>query len=407
MSIGLKLMIVVSLLAAATLVLGAFGKAENDTDVKALVEGNEAFALDLYQQMKGAEGNLFFSPYSISTALATTYAGARGNTARQMSRALHFTLEERRLHRAFGQLEAKLRAFAEKEKVELTVANALWAQKDYHFLEHFLDLVRKYYRAELNHADFKTAHESARGQINNWVERQTNDKIKDLIKPGVLNALTRLVLANAIYFKGLWGSQFDKRMTRDAKFWLDPDTTVDVPMMSQEHEFSYMENDQLQALELPYEGNDLSMILLLPKKRGGLAELESSFTTRTLRSFLAKLREQTVTVYLPRFKLTSTFSLQETLAALGMSDAFNQNTADFSAMDGSRMLYISAVVHKAFVDVNEEGTEAAAATGVVVSVTAVPARPTVFRADHPFVFLIRDTHSGSILFLGRVVDPTK
>jgi serpin B len=178
-------------------------------------------------------------------------------------------------------------------------------------------------------------------------------------------------------------------------------------MMSQEHEFNYVENDQLQVLELPYAGNDLSMTVLLPKKHDGLAELESSLTAHTLRSLVAKSHEQTVTVYLPRFKLTSQFSLQNTLAAMGMPDAFSQNTADFSAMDGNRMLYISAVVHKAFVDVNEEGTEAAAATGVVVSVTAMPVRPAVFRADHPFVFLIRDIHSGSILFLGRVVDPTK
>jgi serpin B len=407
MSIGVKLLIVVSLLAAAILVSGSFGNSDEAADVRALVDGNTTFALDLYQQLKSAEGNLFFSPHSISTALAMTYAGARGNTAKQMSRALHLKLDEKQLHKAFGQLEAQLRAFAQKEKVELSFANALWAQKDYRFLEQFLNLVKHYYRAELSYADFKTAHESARGQINDWVERQTNDKIKDLIKPGVLNALTRLVLANAIYFKGLWESQFDKSITRDAEFWLDPDTTVDVPMMSQEHEFNYVENDQLQVLELPYAGNDLSMTVLLPKKHDGLAELESSLTAHTLRSLVAKSHEQTVTVYLPRFKLTSQFSLQNTLAAMGMPDAFSQNTADFSAMDGNRMLYISAVVHKAFVDVNEEGTEAAAATGVVVSVTAMPVRPAVFRADHPFVFLIRDIHSGSILFLGRVVDPTK
>jgi serpin B len=395
------------ILVPAILLSVTAGHSNGTTDVKTLVESNTAFALDLYHLLKTDKDNLFFSPYSISTALAMTYAGAKANTARQMSQVLHFTLKPKQLHLAFGDLETRLNALRKKEDIELGVANALWAQKDYQFLQQFFDVVKQNYGAELSYADFKTAYESARREINAWVERQTNDKIKDLIKPGVLSALTRLVLANAIYFKGLWSSQFDESATQSTKFYLAPNTAVDVPMMRQEHEFNYMENDNLQVLELPYVGDDLSMIILLPKEMDGLTQVESSLSVESLRSLLARLRQRKVTVFLPRFKLSSQFSLQDTLASLDMPDAFKPGIADFSGMDGTRMLHISAVVHKAFVDVNEEGTEAAAATGVVVRVTSAPAAPTVFRADHPFIFLIQDNRSGSILFLGKVVDPTK
>jgi len=402
-----RLSVIATVLVPAILLSATAGHSNGTTDVKTLVESNTAFALDLYQLLKTDKDNLFFSPYSISTALAMTYAGAKANTARQMFQVLHFTLRQKQLHLTFGDLEARLNALRKKEDIELRVANALWTQKDYQFLQQFFDVVKQNYGAELSYADFKTAHESARREINAWVERQTNDKIKDLIRPGVLNALTRLVLANAIYFKGFWISQFDESATQNDKFYLAPDTAVDVPMMRQEHKFNYMEDDNLQVLELPYVGDHLSMIVLLPKRVEGLTAVEGSLTTEALSALLDRLRKRTVMVYLPRFKLTSQFSLENTLASLGMPDSFKPGIADFSGMDGTRMLYISAVVHKAFVDVNEEGTEAAAATGVVVRVTSAPAAPTVFRADHPFTFLIRDNRSGSILFLGRVVDPTK
>jgi len=383
--------------------------AEARDSSKTVIEGNTAFAFDLYDKLKEKDGNLFFSPYSISTALAMTYAGARGNTEKQMAEGLHFTLNQKRLHPAFARLEATLNAVQKKEGIELSIANALWAQKDYHFLREFLDLTKKNYGAVLNHVNFKEACEPTRRKINAWVEQKTKNKIKDLIKPGVLDPLTRLVLTNAIYFKSYWASQFKKSWTKPRLFWLTPGKSINVPMMSQKEKFKYAERDGLKILELPYIGNHLSMIVLLPEKVDGLAQLEGMLSKKKLNAWVGRLREKKVFVILPKFKMSSQFRLDKTLALMGMPDAFSRQ-ADFSGMDGTRMLYISAIIHKAYVDVNEEGTEAAAATGGVMGITAVapaPPRPTIFRADHPFVFLIRHNTSGSILLLGRVVDPTK
>jgi serpin B len=380
-------------------------EAKNCQDTKIVVEGNQAFAFGLYEKLKEVEGNLFFSPYSISTALAMTYAGARSNTEEQMGTALHFTLDQKRFHPAFAWLEAQLKAIQEKGDIELNIANSLWAQEDYVFLKEFLDLIQSNYGTVLNHVDFKRACEAAREEINAWVEQKTKDKIKDLIKPGVLNALTRLVLTNAIYFKGRWDSQFIKSDTQGSPFWLSIDKSVEVPMMTQKRQFRYMENDSLQILELPYVGNDLAMIVLLPRKVDGLAQLEADLSLENLNMWIGHLRKREISVFLPKFKMTSQFRLSEILASMGMPDAFGED-ADFSGIDGTKDLFISAVIHKAFVDVNEEGTEAAAATAAVISVTSVPSKPPpTFRADHPFVFLIHDNHSGSILFVGRIVNP--
>ena len=405
----IQMLFVVMLTFLATTLVCSTGPthAENNACIKALVEGNSAFAFDLYGKLANRKGNLFFSPYSISTALGMTYAGARGPTAEQMSQALHFALEPEQLHRTFGQLEAQLNAFQEKGNIELSVANALWVQEDYRFLDEFFDLVTKRYRARLSYANFRAAVEAARQEINGWVERQTKDKIRELLKPGVLNALTRLVLVNAIYFKGLWESPFMKEATKEAPFWVTPELSVDVPMMSQEEAFKYADTEEMQIVQLPYAGDDLSMIILLPREIDGLPQLETILSLENLDEWLLSLHKRNVIVHLPRFKITSQFSLAQTLASMGMSDAFDANNADFSGMDGTRSLFISAVVHKAFVDVNEEGTEAAAATGVVVGVTSVPAPPPIFKADHPFIFFIRDNDSGSVLFFGRVADPTE
>ena len=378
---------------------------KNISDTKTVVEGNTAYALDLYEKLKESEGNLFFSPYSISTALAMTYAGARGNTEKQMAKVLHFTLDQKQLHPAFAHLEAQLNIVQEKGNIDLSVANALWIQKDYIFLKEFLDLTKKSYGAVLNRVDFKGACEAARRKINAWVEEETKNKIKDLIKPGVLDSLTRLVLTNAIYFKGRWESQFEKSKTKEATFWLSPGNSLKVPMMNQKQKFRYMENDSLQILELPYVGNNLSMIVLLPKKVDGLAQLEAALSVNNLTTWMDLLREREILVFLPKYKMSSQFSLGQTLASMGMSDAFT-GKADFSGMTGNKDLYISALIHKAFVDVNEEGTEAAAATAVAMGFLSMPVPPPIFRADHPFIFLIRHNPSESILFLGKVVNPT-
>ncbi|UCC23726.1 MAG: serpin family protein [Planctomycetota bacterium] len=384
---------------------------------EAVVKGANEFALELYAKLSEQEGNLFFSPYSISTALAMTYAGARGRTETQMADVLHFpttvntklpsgsTHDQKRFHSAFGTIVKALNARGKKGAYELTVANALWGQKRYGFLREFLELVETSYGGKLNEVDFIRTTETARQMINAWVEKKTRGKIRDLIAKGVLNTLTRLVLTNAVYFKGNWAKRFEADSTRDGPFTLLDGKKINVPMMNQTGEFKYMETEDFQGLELAYVDEELSMIILLPKKFDGLTDFGKTITGENLSNWTAELREQEVIVSIPKFKMTSQFALAEVLKSMGMTDAFSAD-ADFSGMNGKRDLFISAVIHKAYVDVNEEGTEAAGATAVVVGVTAVRPEPTpVFRADHPFVFFIRDNQSGSILFIGRVMNP--
>lgn len=375
-------------------------------DVAAVVKGDNEFAFDLYGRLREQDGNLFFSPNSISTALAMTYAGARHDTADEMAKALHFTLPQEKLHPAFAELLKGLNGEGKKRGYRLNVANRLWGQKGYGFKEDFLKLTKDNYGAGLQEVDFIRATEAARKEINAWVEKQTRDKIKELIKEGILDDTTRLVLTNAIYFKGDWNSQFKKDLTKEERFDDGSDVRITAPMMHQTGAFKYHDAGALQVLEMPYAGKELSMVVLLPKKVSGLAELEKSLSADKLAGWLGKAREQEVVVSLPKFKTTSEFSLKDQLSALGMKKAFTMQ-ADFSGMNGREDLYIAAVVHKAFVDVNEEGTEAAAATGVVVDATSAPPPKPEFRADHPFVFLIRDTRNDSVLFLGRIVNPTK
>ena len=380
-------------------------KAEENIMIKNIARDNTLFTLDLYNQLKMTDGNLFFSPFSISTALAMTYAGACENTAAQMAGTLHFTEKPARLHRAIGDLISQLNAVQKETDVELSIANAIWAQKGYQFLDEFFRIVQQSYQADLKQVDFSSAAESARQAINAWVEQQTNEKIKDLLPPKVLNALTRLVLVNAIYFKGFWDNQFKSRDTREMEFWLLTEVAVKVPMMHQEHQFGYWENDWLQIMEMPYKEESLSLIVLLPKEKTGITDLEQKLNFENMMAWQSRLRKRKVIVFFPKFKIESQFSLGQTLALMGMPDAFEPELADFSAMVGQKELYISAVIHKAFLEVNEEGSEAAAATGVVVSVTSIAPSPPIFKADHPFVFFIRDNKSQSILFLGRVLNP--
>jgi serpin B len=377
-------------------------------DQAAVVQGNSAFAVDLYGQLRGREGNLFFSPESISTAFAMAYAGARGETAQQMAAALHFTVPPERLHPAMGALLAGLNA--PHDGYQLHVADALWAEKDYKFLDDFLKLTKEDYGAGFRPVDFKTAPDAARATINQWVEEKTEDKIKDLLPPGSIKPDTRLVLTNAIYFKGDWDAQFDKASTRDEDFHLSAAQTVKAPLMHMQTKLRYFNGGTFQAVELPYKGRELSMVVLLPNDVAGLAVLEQQLTPANMQQWLNGLRANPkVILTLPKFKMTSEFELKNALGALGMKQAFERGTADFSGMTGKRDLWISAAIHKAYVDVNEEGTEAAAATGIVMRSMAMAReqQPVVFRADHPFVFLIRDNASGGILFMGRVTDPVK
>jgi serpin B len=379
-------------------------------DTRQVVAGNTEFAVDLYGKLRTHEGNVFFSPYSISTALAMTWGGARGETANEMAQTLHFDLPADKLHPAFAALEADLKAVQRKGQVKLATANSLWPQKDFALLPDFLALCRKYYGTTVTPVDYLRHTEAARKTINDWVEARTNGKIVELLKPGTLDPNNRLVLVNAIYFKGKWASPFETNRTVNEPFHTSSDKTIDVPLMRQTHDFRYAEFSGLQVLELPYARDDLSMIILLPREVDGLGHLEARLTAENLTAWTTHLEGQKVAVFLPKYKMTLAFSLAETLEALGMTDAFIYGKADFSGMDGRPDLFISAIEHQAFVEVNEEGTEAAAATAVLMEVGGMPMnlRPIpVFRADHPFLFLIRDNHTGSILFLGRVTDPTQ
>lgn len=374
--------------------------------VRSIVDGNNAFAFDLYGRLSGREGNLFLSPFSVSSALAMTYAGARGPTAEEMARVLRFPPGQEELNPVFGALLRDLGG-GEAKGYQLHIANALWAQKGYPFLKSFLDIGKTHYAAALEELDFVQAAEEARQTINAWVEKQTEEKITNLIPSGVLDDLTRMVLTNAIYFKGAWTKEFDKSDTQEQEFWTTPDRSVQAPLMQKTDDFNYGETDDCQVLELPYAGGDLSMVVLLPRDRGGLEALERGLSASAFAQYLSNLRTMKVEVSLPKFKVTSKFSLKDALTAMGMPLAFTYD-ADFSGMTGNKELYISAVLHKAFVDVNEEGTEAAAATAVVMTLKSAPAlreKPKVFRADHPFVLIIRDKRSASVLFLGRVANP--
>ena len=380
--------------------------AANDTST--LAGSNAAFATDLYGMLKKTDDNLFFSPYSISTCLAMTYAGAHGDTATQMAHALHFEMSQTQLAASFGELQKQLNAENGRNGNALDIANGLWGQKDHPFLPAFLDVASQSYGANLKQTDFRTEAETARMEINEWISGKTNGKISDLIPKGVLNPAATLVLANAIYFKGTWAGKFEKSRTEKALFSITPTQKLDVPMMTVSADFKYAEVDGMQLLELPYAGDELAMAIFLPRETNGLKGVEDLLEAHSLDRWLAQARSQKVEVFLPKFKLASAFSLATPLAEMGMTDAFSPR-ADFSGMDGERDLFLSAVIHKAFVEVDEEGTEAAAATGVRMKKLAVMKSPSVpiFRADHPFIFLIRDTRSGSILFLGRLADPTK
>jgi len=374
-----------------------------------LVEGNSAFAFELYQALKGEEDNLFYSPYSISLALAMTYAGARGETAQQMADTLQFLLEQERLHPAFNWLDAELAkrgegaAGKDGEGFRLNIVNAIWGQKDYEFLPSLLDVLAENYGAGLRILDFITETEKSRLTINDWVSDQTEGRIEDLIPQGAINELTRLVLTNAIYFNAAWECPFDEDMTADGLFYLLDGGQVTVPMMKQMESFGYTEGEGYQAVELPYDGGELSMVILLPEA-GKFEAFEETLNAQQVDAIISDLQYNEVTLTMPQFEFDSEFSLKDTLAEMGMPIAFSGG-ADFSGMTGNPELFISDVVHKAFVAVDEAGTEAAAATAVIMELTAVPEPPVEVTIDRPFIFLIRDIETGAILFVGRVLNP--
>lgn len=377
-------------------------------ELSELVSGNNMFAFDLYRQIRGDHENLFFSPYSISVALAMTYAGARDETAREMARAMQFYLPSDSLHPAFNYLDQLLESRGadaegkDGEGFRLNVVNAIWGQKGHAFESDYLDVLARNYGAGLRLVDFQTQPEPSRVTINDWVARQTESRIKDLIPQGSIDSLTRLVLTNAVYFNAAWQSQFEKARTTQSTFYALDGTVLTVPMMHQTASFGYLRGDGFQAIELPYDGNELAMLVILPDE-GRFQTVEDEMSSAGLEGIVTGLQWTRLALSMPRFRMETSFELNAPLAALGMEAAFDPDRADFSGMDGTRDLYITDVVHKAFVEVDESGTEAAAATAVVVGQTSVPPDPIEVTIDRPFLFLIRDVQTGTVLFLGRTM----
>ena len=371
-----------------------------------LVEGNNTFAFNLYHELKSKEAeNQFFSPFSISTALAMTYAGARNETEREISRTMHFPLNEN-FHSAFKMLMDGLNIGTEG-KVKLNIANGLWAQRDFQFLDSYLDQVKSTYGSEMKNVNFKadTAREIARKNINYWVERKTNDKIKNLVRQGDLDLMTRLVLVNAIYFYSEWANPFEKEATAPKDFFQVNGATNKIPFMNQGGSYNYYEDGFVKAIEIPYADNRSSMVIFLPNEKNGIAALEKAFDYKYYQTITTSFHNSSVRLSIPKFKITDRIYLAKTLSDMGMPMAFTPD-ADFSGMTGHRDLYIGKVIHQAFIEVDEKGTEAAAATAVLVNkmMAPPPARDyKVFIADHPFLFCIKDNTSGSILFMGKIM----
>lgn len=380
-------------------------------DQKAFNRANTDFSFALYQQLRATESNLFYSPHSVSTALSMAYAGAAGSTADQMAAAMHFELADDKLNKAFNWLDQKL---AQRNRLPpgepgkgfvLRVANALWSQTEFPFEVPFLDTLAVNYGTGMHLLDFTTNPEASRLIINAWVEKRTEGKIKNLIPPRAITPLTRLVLTNAIYFLAPWEHPFKKESTTKGPFHLSKGTTVDVPMMKQTQQLAYAEAAGWQAVEMPYNGRQLSMVLFLPKE-GELETFESHFNGKTFRAALDQLHSTRVELKMPRFELEASVNLKKALQAMGMVEAFTRGAADFTKMTALDDLYISAVLHKGYVKVDEEGTEAAAATAVLAVRTSMLLPPKIMTLNRAFLFVILDKPTGAVLFVGRVVDPT-
>ncbi|XP_048008528.1 leukocyte elastase inhibitor-like isoform X1 [Megalobrama amblycephala] len=388
--------------------------------MEALSAANTQFSLNLFKKISrvNASGNVFYSPVSISSALAMVSLGARGNTAAQMIQVMgfrnpHHSVDQ--IHSSFNQLMSELNNPGIFKPYALSVANRLYGEQSYQFVEKFLNDTKRYYEARLEKVDFKTKSEAARVTINKWVEKKTQEKIKDLLPPRSVDGSTKLVLVNAIYFKGNWEKKFPKEATRDAQFKMNKIQTKPVKMMHQEEKFplAFIPEMNSQVLELPYVGKSLSMLIILPNEMEddttGLQKLEKAVTYEKLMEWTkpSKMNLEKVQVSLPKFKIEVTYDdMKSLLISMGMEDVFDPLKVNLSGMSSNNDLELSKVIHKAFVEVNEEGTEAAAATAIVgVRTTSLPSPPKTFTADHPFLFFIRHNPSNAILFYGRLSSP--
>ena len=378
--------------------------------VQALVADNSVFAFNFYNQVKNRDGNLVFSPYSISLATAMLFGGANGNTASQISETVHFNLTTDQIHPAFNALSLDLSQRSEESKkidrknpLELYIANSLWGQRDYSFNAAYLDLLAKDYGAGIRLVDFIAKPETARKQINNWVSKETKDKIKDILPPGSIDPYTRLVLANAIYFKAAWENAFPPSLTENAPFIMLDGTEIQVPTMKTKKSVDvrmYM-GEAYQAVALPYKGNLAEMVIIMPAQ-GKFESIENSIDSKKYLAILGNLEQRSTVLYLPRFDFSTDLDLTSILSAMGMPLAFDPENADFSRITNEERFYVQQAIHKAFIQVNEEGTKAAASTIFEMQVTSLPRE---LHINHPFIFIIQDKPTGTILFSGRVLNP--
>ncbi|GAB4310240.1 serpin family protein [Pseudothermotoga elfii] len=365
-------------------------------------DSSNLFGVDLYKVLSEKPGNIFFSPFSISSAFAMTYIGADSDTAQQMKNVLHFDLDDEMLLSNFSQLITSLNQ--SNENYQLSVANSMWLQEGYPFLKEFVEQIQKYYQSWINYVDFANHKDEAREEINKWIEANTNNKIIDLIKPDDIDSLTRLVLTNAIYFKGLWLNPFDPSSTRKESFHISKNEKKEIDMMFKNIIANYTEDSSVQVLELPYAKNKISMIIVLPKEDKDLGQIEKNISLDLFKKWRSSLKPTEVNVHIPKFKTECRFNLKQTLMSMGIVDAFT-DAADFSKMDGTKMLKIKDVIHQSFIEVYEEGTQAAAATATIVNIKIAPKKPVEFRANRPFIFFIYDSTYDLILFIGRLINP--
>jgi serpin B len=383
------------------------GPMRETATIKDISEANNEFAISLYKKMGNEEKNIVFSPYSISSALAVTYAGAKGNTAREMAEILWFPEDQESFHRGYKTFTDSIQLTGIEKGTELRIANALWVQDDYKLRQDFLELADSCYKAKAENVNFKTPEELelTRQKINQWVEKITNDKIRDLIPRGVLKEVTRLVITNAIWFNGNWSNPFDKSNTSSSIFNISSENSMPADFMHQKSQAGYYEDEEVQALELAYKGNKKSMIIILPKDTNGWKLISRILTPERLQIISQGIEEKEVEIAIPKFTYDCQFNLKETLVLMGMKEPFSDE-ADFSGMTDANDLKIDEVIHKAFIEVNESGTEAAAATAVIMVLKSALQDQTIrFTANHPFIYFIMDKTTGGIIFMGRLVNP--
>ena len=379
------------------------GPIENVSD---MVEATNEFSFEMYQELiNGSEENVFFSPYSITTALGMAYEGARGQTASEMSQVLNLPTDNQTRWDLMKSYQSQFNE--DSDSYDLSTANAYWLTQNGQLLEIYRTAIESYYLAHGEKLDFAGDPVGSAETINDWVEQETNGKIKNLLSPDNITPSTFLILTNAIYFKSDWKYQFDSNATENKTFYLTGGDEIDAEMMHMNDEdidFNYSENDDVQLLQLPYKDNELSMYIMLPKTND-MASMESELAYEYLTDLKEDMSPEYVNIHLPKFKFEQKYNLNDMLIDMGMSTAFEQGNADFSGITSGVPLYISYVIHQSYVDVNEEGTEAAAATAVGIHYTSVSPQPIEFNADHPFIFFIEHEETGQILFMGKVENP--